>query len=179
MCEIGVNIISGYKTIMIRNRIFRVSEIVPHPNYNIEMGKSNQPIFLESFPEVKLCLIKWARSNVTNSNCVSIGVQLRQTILPITYKTYLKESTLDNHQPLYINFLKLFHLKSISDSTIWRWMRKLGFQYSERKKNYYCDKHEESENEQSTELQKKKIEDKLTLICFFEIGVNLEGFWNH
>ena len=37
MHEIGVKIISDYKTIMVWNRIFRVNEIFPHPNYYIEM----------------------------------------------------------------------------------------------------------------------------------------------
>ncbi len=33
---------------------FKNCEIFPHPNYYVEMGKSDQPVFLETFPEVKL-----------------------------------------------------------------------------------------------------------------------------
>ena len=97
-----------------------VSKVFPHPNYHIEMGKSDQPVFLESFPEVKLELNQWARSNITNLNCENIGIELKQNILPKTYQTYLQEFQPNNHQLSYADFLRLWHLKSISESTVWR-----------------------------------------------------------
>ena len=146
MSEIGVNVITNYRTIMIWNRIFRTKEIFPHPNYYIEMGKSDQPVFLETFPEVKLELNEWVQQNLCNLNCENIGTELKQNILPNTYQTYLQDCGLDNHQLSYHEFLKIFHLKSISDSTIWRWMKYLGFNYCDRKNNYFCDRHEHESN---------------------------------
>ncbi len=102
------------------------------------MGRSDQPFFLGTFPEVKLKLNKWAKLNITNLNCENIGIELKQNILPNTYETYLQEVQLNNHQLTYNDFLNLFHLKSISDSAIWRWMKYLGFNFCERQKNYYC-----------------------------------------
>ena len=38
------------------DRVFCSNEMFHHPNYYVEMGKSDQPIFLQSFLEVKLKL---------------------------------------------------------------------------------------------------------------------------
>jgi len=151
MNEIGMKVIKDYQTIMKWNRVFRVNEFFPHPNYYVEMGKSNQPVFLETFPEVKLELSRWAKLNMMDLNCESIGVQMKQKILPKTYQTYLEDCGLDNQHLSYPDFLRCFHLKSISDSTIWRWMKYLGFNFCERRKNYYCDKHEDEMNVQYRE----------------------------
>ena len=133
--EIGIKFIINYKTGMTWNRVFRVNEMFPHPNYYIEMGETDEPLFLESFPEAKIKLNEWATLNIKDLNCETIGVKLKQKNLPEIYTTYLQEFKPNNQHLSYHNFLKLFHLKSISDSTIWRWMRYLGFQYCEQKKN--------------------------------------------
>ena len=83
---------------------------------------------------------------MTNLNYENIGVQLKQNIPPNTHETYPQEYTLDNHQLSYEDFLKLFHLKSIPNSTIWRWMKYLGFNFCYRQKNYYCDRQEDESN---------------------------------
>ena len=129
LSELGIRVIKNYKTIMEWNRIFRTNEMFPHPNYYVEMGKSDQPVFLESFPEVKLELNEWVKMNLANLNCENIGIQLKQKILPNIYQTYLQECGLDNHQLSFNDFLRMFHLKSISDSTIWRLMKYLGFNF--------------------------------------------------
>ena len=98
-----------------------VASSAPHPNDHVQMGKSDKPIFLESFLEANLKLNKWIKSNSTNLNCENIGIELKQNILPNTYKTFLQEECkLNNHQLSYKDSLKLFHPKSISDSTTWR-----------------------------------------------------------
>ena len=108
MDEIGVKTIKDYQTIMKWNRVFRTNEIFPHPNYYVEMGKSDQPVFLETFPEVKLELSRWAKLNLSNLSCESIGVQLKQKIIPHTYATYLEDCGLDNQDLSYEDFLKCF-----------------------------------------------------------------------
>ena len=77
MDEIGIKTIKDYQTIMKWNRVFCTNYIFPHPNYYVEMGKSDQPVFLETFPEVKLELTTWAKLNLSNLCCESIGVQLK------------------------------------------------------------------------------------------------------
>ena len=59
LSEMGIKIIRNFKSIIQWNRIFRTHEMFPHPNYYIEMRKLDQPVFLESFPEVKLELNEW------------------------------------------------------------------------------------------------------------------------
>ena len=107
MGEMGIQIIKNYKTIMGWNRIFRTNEMFPHPNYYIEMGKSDQPVFLESFPEVKLKLNEWIKMNLEHLNCENIGIQIKKNILPDIYNAYLLDCGLDNHQLSFNNFLKI------------------------------------------------------------------------
>ena len=95
------------------------------------MGKTDKPIFLQTFPQVKFELSNWATKNLNNLNCETVGNKLRQKIIPKFYKSYL----VDANEDLSLNdFLKSFNLKSISESTIWRWMRIIGFTYCDRKK---------------------------------------------
>ena len=136
---------------------FCVNKMFPHPNYDTKMGKSDQPVFLKTFPEVKVDFNKWANLNITNLNFEIIGIKLKQNILPNTYKTYLQEVKLNNHQLTYSDFQKLFHLISISHSTIFKWMKYLGFNFCETRRNYYCDKHEEQSNVEYREPFTKKI----------------------
>ena len=132
MSEIGIHEMTNYRTIMIWNRVFRTNEMFPHPHYYVEMGKTEQPAFLESFPEVQMELSKFAKLNIQNLNCEVIGNHLENNIIPAKkYQTRLEECQLNNHQVSYADFLRLFHLKSISESTVWRWMKYLGFKYCE------------------------------------------------
>ena len=68
MGEIGIKVITNYKTVMTKNRVFRVNKMFPHPNNYIEMGKTDEPLFLESFPEAKIKLNEWARLNIKDFN---------------------------------------------------------------------------------------------------------------
>ena len=54
MSEIGINVIKSYQTTMQWNRLFRKHEVFPHPKYYVEMGKTDKPLFLETFPQVKI-----------------------------------------------------------------------------------------------------------------------------
>ena len=127
------------------NCVYRKNEVFPHPNYYVEMGKTDEPLFLETFPQVKIVLYEWATTNIDKSSCESIGNELHQKIIPETYNFYLKEC--HNNQQLSMDgFLKSFHLKSVPESTIWRWMNIIGFKYCDCTKKYFCDKHESNGN---------------------------------
>ena len=43
-------------------------------------------------------------------------------------------------------FMRSLHLKNIHISTASRWLKYIGYRHRERKKNYFCDKHEDPEN---------------------------------
>ena len=68
MSQVGVSYIKNANTIMQWNQIFRRSEIFPHPNIYVEIGKSETSLFIETFPEVRVELSKFARNNVNQLN---------------------------------------------------------------------------------------------------------------
>ena len=55
------------------------------------MEKTDKPLFLETFPQVKIELCKWAAKNIDKLCCESIGNELRQKILPDIYHSDLQE----------------------------------------------------------------------------------------
>ena len=65
--------------------------IFPHPNYYVEMGKNDEPLFLETFPQVKIELCKWATENLDKLSCEYIGNELYQKNIFKIYKSYLEE----------------------------------------------------------------------------------------
>jgi len=148
MSLVGTNLIKSGKTIMQWNRIFRTKELFPHPNVYIEMGKSDVPLFLETFPEVKIELSKWAKANMTWFSCDTVSIHLREKIVPKIYRTYLDDCGYDSNELSMEDFLGMFGLKYISHTTTWRWMKCVGFKYCDRNKNYFCDRHEDVSNKE-------------------------------
>ena len=131
------------------NRIFRLDEAFPYPNINIELGNTYHSEFIDSFPEIKMMIKKWANANLDELNCENIGKYIRNEAVPAIYQTYLSENSDSVDEALsLVDFLRLFKLKNISDSTVWRWMRDLGFSYDERRKTCFSDKDENKENVQ-------------------------------
>ena len=95
------------------NRIFCKHKVFPHPNHYVEMGKNDEPLFLETFPQVKMELCKWATENIDKLSCESIGNELRQKIIPKIFNSYLEESV-DNQQLSMNDFLKSLNHKRMS-----------------------------------------------------------------
>ena len=56
----GVNIIANERILMKWNNTYCVGEVFPHPNNNIQHRYTSQFEFLESFPETKIIIHKWA-----------------------------------------------------------------------------------------------------------------------
>ena len=82
------------------------------------MDKTYRSPFLDTFPEVKLQIIQWARENIGNISYESVMIHLREKIVPKIYNSYLEDYiyTHDN-KPTFGNFLHLFNLKIISHKT--------------------------------------------------------------
>lgn len=132
--------------IMRWNVIFRVNEKFPHPNYYIELGKVYVPLFLESFPESKIKLRKWANRHLETISCEAVANEMKRNIIPKIYDTYVRSLPPHQNKPSYESFLNCFGLKKICVSTVWRWMHYLGYTFDERKKCYFTDRHEDVEN---------------------------------
>ena len=81
------------------------------------MGENEEPLFLETFTQVKIELCKWATENIDKLNFEPIGNELHQNNISKIYNSYLEECV-DNQQLSMNDFLKSFNLKSISESTI-------------------------------------------------------------
>ena len=60
------------------NCVYRKNEVFPHPNYYVEMGKTDEPILLQTFPQVKIELCNWVTSNFDKLSCETVGNKLRQ-----------------------------------------------------------------------------------------------------
>ena len=92
----GVNVIRNHEILMKWNRVFRLDEVFPHPNVNIQMGNTYQSELLEAFPEVKTMIQKWANNNLDKLNCENVGLYIRNDVVPKIYKTYLSEEENDD-----------------------------------------------------------------------------------
>jgi hypothetical protein len=67
----------------------------------------------------------------------------------ITTKTSTRTSHTEENQKasrtLISSFLHAYGLKTLSSSTVWRWMKRLGFDFDDRKKSFYVDGHEQED----------------------------------
>ena len=84
---------------------------------------------METYPEAKTQLQEWATKNISVLNCDHVKKYITNNIFPTIYQTYL-DSQNDN-SPSLESFVGEFGLKkNLSESTTWRWMTHLGFQYN-------------------------------------------------
>ena len=108
----GVTLINNHQTLMKWNRMYHLDEVFPHPNINIQMGNTYHSEFLESFPEVKIMIKKWANANLEKLDCENVGIFIRTDVIPKIYNTYLSEENDSGDKPLSLEeFLKIFRLK--------------------------------------------------------------------
>ena len=113
---------------------------------------------METLPEVKIEVNKWAKANVAGISCDSVAVHLRENIVPKIYRTYLDDCGISEEQISMENILQIYGLKYNSHTTTWHWMKAVIFKYCDRKKNYFCDRYEDESN---VEYRKEFIEDYL------------------
>ncbi len=108
----GVSIINKPQFLMKWNRTFRIDK-----KSFIQNGYTYEPIFLESFPEVKEMLQKWANSNLDQVSCKNVQFQIKNHI-PKVYKTYLKDCHSGDNPLSHEDFLHLFGLRKIYLTTV-------------------------------------------------------------
>ena len=78
--------------------------------------------------------------------CEIAANYIKTKIVPKIYETYLEDCQSYYNQPTSKEFLLSFGIKSIAITTAWRWLSYVGFNFDERKKTYFTDKHKSEEN---------------------------------
>ena len=122
------------------NRQFRLHEKFPHPNPYVANGKKPIPPLFDFFPEAKAMVKEYALKKL---DCFGVEM-MRDELITSIIPGLLEQAHNDNVDPdsLHYNILLNYQAKKPSYSTVWRWVRYLGFNYSTRRKSYYLDGHE-------------------------------------
>ena len=141
--DAGSRKVTNARTIMSWNCWFRANESFPCPTTK----KLQEPWLFEFFPSMKNDLLQWMYSNMADLTCNNIRQYLIDTILPDLNRT---KDLLNDQQESLLNeeqqsLLERLILKPPSETTIWRWLKILGFVYDTRKKTFYVDGHEKAE----------------------------------
>ena len=81
-------------------------------------------------------------------SCKRVRKFMNDNLLPAMYKTYLQAYEQPNNHPSIEEFLEDFGISKngVSHTTTWRWLHELGYEFKERKKSYFTDRHENKEN---------------------------------
>jgi hypothetical protein len=150
LATLGITKIHSARTLGRWNIAFRHDEIFFHPVYRC---KPLEPKLFACFPEVKNKIHSFCqkKENLASLSVESLRNEIVDTMIPEIYETLLQEQQEheDFEEEVFWTkeeMLAYLGLKSISPSTVWRWMQRLGYKYSETKKCYYVDGHENEEN---------------------------------
>ena len=103
-------------------------------------AKHNLPPFLDLNSDVCHAMKGYATPNLGTLSVEMMSEYIHHVILPQMIENELKESNgeLDQEQARE-KVLKQYGLTKICLSTVYKWLKKLGFSYEPRKKGYYVD----------------------------------------
>ena len=105
--------------------------------------KHNLPRFLQENKDMCIKIEEYARENLRELSCEMMCEYIHETILPQMVK---ERTPVEKDSEEYDNELKTllseFGLTSVCPSTVYLWMKRLGFKYEPRRKGYYVDGHE-------------------------------------
>ena len=143
LSDAGFSHIKNERTLRNLNMKFRVNHKIPVP-FSFSTRK---PYIFLILPELKDKIVHFCNLQVKEGTLSTecLQTELKKVISKEAYSEYITDH--DNSKgdyviPTYSEFLSILHLKSISLNAVHRWMRYLGYQYSETKKTYYTDGHE-------------------------------------
>ncbi|KAI2493715.1 hypothetical protein MHU86_20819 [Fragilaria crotonensis] len=169
---LGLNQATFYKTVAQWNMGFRELECFPHPNLYVQCGKRPLPRLLEIYPDAKEQILSFGMKNLAKLTIESVRDFIVSTVIPrlalqwqqdeeagaasadqqgtgidststiTTTRTSHTEENQTASRTLINSFLHAYGLKTLSFSTAWRWMKRLGFEFDDRKKSFYVDGHE-------------------------------------
>jgi hypothetical protein len=139
--DVGFNGIRSGRTITTWNQWFRKHENFPCPTTK----KLQEPLRLQLFPATKPVLLDWIYINMADLTCNNLRQYLVDTVLPdLNDGQYLlseeQQYILSTEQQ---KILSMLIESPPSETTIWRWLKLLGFVHDVRKKTFYVDGHEQ------------------------------------
>ena len=141
MNDNGIELIKSDRPLRMLNIQFRRNEKFQIPNLRTQ----REPKLFSFFPECKSMIQRFCNEQIKagSMSTDSVTCEIKSVIIPKLYDNLLTEAA-DNKDmmPSYDELLHMFDLKTLSISTVWRWLQLLGYKYCENKRNYYTDGHE-------------------------------------
>ena len=113
-------------------------------------------------------------------SCESVRNYINENLIPEMYETYRKENQETNDHLSVGDFLEEFGIsrKGVSQTTTRRWLHELGFEFKERKKSYFTDRHESKENVSfREEFVKKYFEAELNTYRWVHLREDVAKKW--
>ena len=144
--KMGVSVATNPKTIEKWYRNFREKRAFCIPLRT----KHNLPPILELNPDICNAIKEYACLNLSILSVEKMSEYIHRVVLPQMIEKEKKRKENDKNLELentreeneLQQLLKTYRLTCICLSTVYRWMKKLGFNYEPRKKGYYVDGHE-------------------------------------
>ena len=102
--------------------------------------KSRLPELLEYYSDAKDEWISYCITQLADLTHEMARTHLNNVIIP-----KLLEEDPGEHSSTQAIILQRYKDKPISETTAWRWLRRLGFRYCNRKKSFYVDGHERND----------------------------------
>ena len=136
-------LISHPETILRWFRQYRENNCFINPGKHKSTTKTLPP-FLAENPDVVQSINSFCKENLSTISVETVHHHILDTVIPKLVKKIARERSQDDYCK-EIMFSK-YKLKTLTNSTTFSWMTKLGFNYHPRKKCYYVDSHESPEN---------------------------------
>jgi len=132
---VGITQTVDWQVIKKWNISFQQHETFPHPNPVVALGKTQEPPIFQLYPVMKQLIRRFCLNNLIDLTIEKVLDYVKYVAIPECIKQ-------DGEEMTTASFLHQCGLKKISQSTIYRWMKLLGFSYCNRRKTYYVDGHE-------------------------------------
>jgi len=141
MNDNGIELIKTDRPLRMMNIHFKKNEKFLIPNLTTQREPKLFSFFPESIGMIKVFCNKQIKGGSMSTDAVTS--EIRSVILPKLYDNLLIEAgDSKDMMPGYDELLRMLDLKTLSISTVWRWLILLGYKYCENKRNYYTDGHE-------------------------------------
>ena len=149
---------ANWRTIQVWNIQFRNNECFPHPNPYVHRGRAPCPFLFEAFLEALHYFQSWASKNLERMSCELAATFIRNELIPKVYGMELANHATEDPEdlPTLEEFMSQLKLKTVAVSTAARFLAYAGLKFSDTKKSYYTDRHEDPDN---VEHRKKFIKD--------------------
>jgi hypothetical protein len=139
----GIRLTSRPRTVMEWYRHFRRKrkfEVV-------QRKKDNLPPFLQANPAICSAMQQYGKENLRELSIEMMVDYIHNTVLPNMIAeekniTVEEVRNTEGYDEAKQKILRQYGLTKVCPSTVYKWMKLLGFTYSARRKNYYVDGHE-------------------------------------